>query len=129
MSDLDLVRWRLVFIAAAGWNLAGGLPGYLLPQEMFQHLFGVAISDPLMLSIYRGAWGTALLYFFGYLIVAYNPKKHTGIVMLGALGKFFFIWNLLGLYLAGKTTDFALVVIAGDSLFLGRLVVRRSALF
>ncbi|MBP7288747.1 MAG: hypothetical protein KBB21_19125 [Nannocystaceae bacterium] len=109
--------WSLVFVTAALWNLAGGLPGYLAPSWVFHALFDRALSDPLLTSIYRGAWGTTFLYFVGYLIVARDPERHTGIVLLGTIGKVFFAINLLSLYAHGLATDLVFVVVVGDSVF------------
>ena len=84
---------------------------------MFHRLFGSELTDPLMTAIYKGSWGTTFLYFFGYLLVAYNPVRHTGVVILGTIGKMFFAAGLLKAYLSGMTTSFALVVLAGDFIF------------
>ena len=108
---------RILFIAAALWNLAGGLPGYLASADVFYALFGRELTDPLMTSIYRGAWGTTFLYFIGYLLVARNPERHVGIVLLGTIGKVFFAANLVQLYAQGLATSLALVVVVGDSIF------------
>jgi hypothetical protein len=117
MSNNGLVFFRIVFVMAALWNLAGGIPGYFDSANMFHRLFDRELTDPLMMAIYKGSWGTTFLYFFGYLLVAYNPARHTGIVILGVLGKVFFAAGLLKAYLAGMTTSFALVVISGDFIF------------
>lgn len=109
--------WSLIFITAALWNLAGGLPGYFAPAFVFEALFDRALSDPLLTSIYRGAWGTTFLYFVGYLIVARNPERHTGVVLLGTIGKVFFAINLLSLYTKGLATAQVIVVVVGDSVF------------
>lgn len=53
------------------------------------------------LNLYRGAWGTAFLYGFGFLLVAHHPVRHTGVVIMGGLGKALFALNLLGMYLNG----------------------------
>jgi hypothetical protein len=117
MPGKELTFFRIVFIIAALWNLAGGIPGYFDTAHMFRQLFGGELTDPLMMAIYKGSWGTTFLYFFGYLLVAYNPARHTGVVMLGTIGKVFFAGGLVKAYLAGMTTSFALVVIGGDFIF------------
>jgi hypothetical protein len=117
MSDKKLAFFRIVFVMAALWNLAGGIPGYFDSANMFHRLFDKELTDPLMTAIYKGSWGTTFLYFFGYLLVAYNPVRHTGIVILGTIGKMFFAAGLLKAYLSGMTTSFALVVLAGDFIF------------
>lgn len=109
--------FRIVFVLAALWNLAGGVPGYFYSADMFYKLFNRELTDPLMMAIYRGSWGTTFLYFFGYLLVAYNPVRHTGIVILGTIGKVFFAAGLLNAYLSGTATSFSLVVITGDCVF------------
>ena len=90
MSDKKLAFFRIVFVMAALWNLAGGIPGYFDSANMFHRLFDKELTDPLMTAIYKGSWGTTFLYFFGYLLVAYNPVRHTGVVILGTIGKVFF---------------------------------------
>ena len=107
--------FRCIFVVAALWNLAGGIPGYFDSTRVFSELFGRELSDPLLISIYRGAWGTTFLYFVGYLIVARNPERHTGIVLLGTIGKLFFAANLLNLYTQDLATSSVLVVVVGDS--------------
>ncbi|MBN2629902.1 MAG: hypothetical protein JXR75_05120 [Rhodobacteraceae bacterium] len=105
--------WRLVFLIAAIWNLIGGLPGVIAPARMFAQEFGRDLTDPVMVAVCRGAWGTALLYGFGFLMAARDPIRHSGVVLMGGTGKALFALNLAILYLQGWTTDFARVVILG----------------
>ncbi len=131
----ELLIYRVLFITGALWNLVGSLMGYFDTAATYQSFFGRALEDPLQLAIYRGSWGTALLYFFGYLIVAYNPVRHTGIVVLGTLGKLFFVWTLMSLLSAGLANPLVLVVVVGDGIFaglfliyLGRMITLRKEL-
>ncbi|HBX81988.1 MAG: hypothetical protein WAV45_00420 [Propionibacteriaceae bacterium] len=116
-SDRERKWWAGLFVIAAVWNFAGAVPGFLDTSAMFAREFGRDLTDPVMVIIYRGAWGTALLYGLGFLIVARNPERHTGVVLMGGLGKAFFAFHLLYMYLNDWTSDFALVVIAGDAVF------------
>lgn len=118
----DIRLFRTLFVIAAVWNFAGAVPGLLDSNRMFLQEFGRELTDPVLLAIYRGAWGTAFLYGFGFLAAARNPARHTGIVMMGGLGKALFALNLLGMYLQGWTSDFAVVVILGDVLFVAAFV-------
>lgn len=79
--------------------------------------FNRELTDPLYYSIYQGAWGTTLVYFIGYSIVAYNPLKHTGIVIVGGIGKVGFAISLLKFYLSGIAGPIVFVVIIGDLIF------------
>lgn len=126
MSDLGVSQtrfFRILFIIAAIWNFAGAVPGLMDTAGMFEREFGRALNDPVMVSVYRGAWGTAFLYGFGFLIAAANPVRHTGIVLMGGAGKTLFALNLLYMYLQGWTSDFAIVVILGDAVFVSLFVV------
>ncbi|MBL1436461.1 MAG: hypothetical protein COB08_009715 [Rhodobacteraceae bacterium] len=113
----ELGFFRALFLVSALWNLAGAIPGIFDSAGMFEREFSHTLADPVMIAIYRGAWVTAFLYGLGFLLVAYNPVRHTGIVMMGGLGKALFAVNLLIMYLNGWTSDFAIVVITGDVVF------------
>jgi hypothetical protein len=113
----ELSFFRIFFVISALWNFAGAFPGLFDSVGMFEREFGRELADPVMIAVYRGAWVTAFLYGFGFLAVAYNPVRHTGIVMMGGVGKALFALNLLMMYLNGWTSDFAVVVIVGDLVF------------
>ena len=118
-----LIFMRVLFVVSAIWNFAGAIPGLLDTAGMFEREFGRALTDPVMVAVYRGAWGTAFLYGFGFLLVAINPVRHTGIVLMGGTGKALFALNLFFMHLNGWTSPFALVVIVGDIVFIGLFAV------
>ena len=111
-----------LFLVAALWNFAGAIPGFFDTSGMFAREFGRALVDPVMVIVYRGAWGTALLYGFGFLMAARDPLRHTGVVLMGGLGKAFFALHLLYMFAKGWTSAFAVVVIGGDALFVAAFV-------
>lgn len=113
----ELQAFRILFVISALWNFAGAIPGLADSSGMFFREFGRELSDPVLVAVYRGAWGTAFLYGFGFLIAAYDPKRHTGIVLMGGLGKALFALNLLNMYIQGWTSSFSIVVILGDVIF------------
>ena len=117
MQDREIKFFRLLFIVSALWNLTGAVFGYFNTAYTFQGFFGRELADPLFYAIYQGAWGTTLVYIIGYAIVAYNPLRHTGIVIVGGIGKVGFAILLLKLYLSGIASPIVFVVIAGDLVF------------
>ena len=117
MKNNEIFSFRVIFIIAATWNLIGAGFGYFNTDYTFLHFFGKELSDPLIYAIYKGAWGTTFVYIFGYLIVAYNPLKHTGIVIVGGIGKIGFAIKLLQLYLDDLANSVVFIVIVGDFLF------------
>jgi hypothetical protein len=119
----ELLAFRICFLIAAAWNFAGAVPGVLDPAGMFAREFGRVLADPVQVAIYRGAWGTALLYGFGFLAAARDPARHTGVVAMGGLGKALFALNLAVMYLNGWTSWFAIVVIVGDIVFVAAFLL------
>lgn len=122
LPQRDITAFRILFIISALWNFSGSIPGITDPPRMFEMEFGHALTDPIIVAVYRGAWVTSLLYGFGFLAAAYNPQRHTGIVLMGGLGKALFALNLLFMFLKGWTSNFAIVVILGDVLFVAAFV-------
>jgi hypothetical protein len=114
---------QALFVIAAVWNFAGSIPGIANASGMFAQEFGRDLSDPIMVAVYRGAWATSFLYALGFLLVARNPERHVGIVLMGGLGKALFAMNLAWMYLSGWTSDFAVVVIAGDAVFVASFLI------
>ncbi|MFK7732535.1 MAG: hypothetical protein AB8B48_13030 [Pseudomonadales bacterium] len=107
-----------LFLAAALWNFSGAVLGYFNTAFAFEMFFNRELTDPLMFSIYKGAWGTTLTYFIGYLLVSRNPAKHYGIAITGGIGKLGFIISLLQLYTDGIASPIVFIVIIGDAIFL-----------
>ncbi|UTH75156.1 hypothetical protein [Chromobacterium sp. IIBBL 290-4] len=120
LPEWQLFRW--LFIISAVWNFAGAIPGLFDSAGMFAQEFGRGLTDPVLIAVYRGAWGTAFLYGFGFLMAAYNPIRHTGIVLMGGIGKALFALNLLYMLLNGWTSSFAILVVLGDALFVAAFV-------
>ena len=117
MQSKELNLFRVFFIISAIWNLIGAVFGYFNTALTFDGFFNRELTDPLYYGIYQGAWGTTLVYFIGYSIVAYNPVKHTGIVIVGGIGKVGFAISLLKFYLSGIAGPIVFVVIIGDFIF------------
>jgi hypothetical protein len=117
MRNKEFPFFTTLFILAALWNLIGAGFGYFNTEYTFQGLFGRELNDPLFYEIYKGAWGTTLMFFIGYLIVAYDPIKHTGVALIGGIGKLSFAIAELQLYLSGFAHAKILIIIVGDFIF------------
>jgi len=115
---MALSSFTRLFLFASLWNLTGAVFGFFNTAFTFEFIFNRELSDPLLFAVYKGAWGTTLTYFVGYLLVSYNPKKHYGIVITGGIGKLGFIVTLLQLYAAGIAGPTIFVVVIGDGIFL-----------
>jgi hypothetical protein len=117
MRNKEFPFFTGLFLLAAIWNLIGAGFGYFNTEYTFQGLFGRELNDPLFYEVYKGAWGTTLMFFVGYLLVAYNPIKHSGVALIGGIGKLSFAIAELQLYLSGLANAKILIVIIGDFIF------------
>jgi hypothetical protein len=129
MRNKEFPFFTGLFILAAVWNLIGAGFGYFNTEYTFQGLFGKELNDPLFYEIYKGAWGTTLMFFIGYLLVAYDPIKHTGVALIGGIGKLSFAIAELQLYLSGLANTKILIVIIGDFIFCAFFVYYFTKLF
>jgi hypothetical protein len=117
MRNKEFPLFTGLFLVAAAWNLIGAGFGYFNTEFTFQGIFGRELNDPLFYEIYKGAWGTTLMFFIGYLVVAYNPVKHSGLALIGGIGKFSFAIAELQLYLDGLANSLILIIVIGDFIF------------
>ena len=129
MRNKEFPFFTGLFILAAVWNLIGAGFGYFNTEYTFQGLFKRELNDPLFFEIYKGAWGTTLMFFVGYLLVAYNPIKHSGVALIGGIGKLSFALAELQLYLSGLANSKILIIIAGDFIFCAFFVYYFTKLF
>lgn len=117
MRNREYPFFTWLFLMAALWNFIGTVFGYFNTEYTFQGLFDRNLSDPLFHDIYKGAWGTTLMFFIGYVLVAYNPIKHTGVALIGGVGKLSFAIAELQLYLSGLANSKILIIVVGDFIF------------
>ncbi|MBX3255809.1 MAG: hypothetical protein KF862_16865 [Chitinophagaceae bacterium] len=117
MRNREFPFFTGLFILAAVWNLIGAGYGYFNTGYTFRVLFGRELNDPLFYEVYKGAWGTTLIFFIGYLLVAYDPVKHSGVALIGGIGKLAFAIAELQLYLSGLANDIILIIVIGDFVF------------
>ena len=129
MRNKEFPFFTGLFILAAVWNLIGAGFGYFNTEYTFQGLFERELNDPLFYEIYKGAWGTTLMFFVGYLLIAYNPIKHSGVALIGGIGKLSFALAELQLYLSGLANSKILIIIAGDFIFCAFFVYYFTKLF
>ncbi|MFN3848090.1 MAG: hypothetical protein ACK4NY_01620 [Spirosomataceae bacterium] len=117
MRNREFPFFTNLFVVAALWNLIGAGFGFFNTEYTFQGLFERKLNDPLFYEVYKGAWGTTLMFFMGYLLVAYNPVRHSGIAIIGFVGKLSFAIAELQLYTSGLANSKILIIVIGDFIF------------
>ena len=110
-------KWRKFFLLSACWNMFGAIPALIAPRLNMLIFYGVKTDDFYMLLLNRFAWVAILIFGIGYLIIAYDPKRAVGIIIMGIIGKT--CVAVLWYYLFGidRATIFAVFAATGDSIF------------
>ena len=102
----------------AGLYTAGAVvPGIMDPAKGLLDFTGKAITDENTLYFFQSLWIIIFFFGIGYLMVAFRPAQHIGIVILGFLGKASFGANLLYLHLQGRFSAMTLFAALMDLLF------------
>ena len=95
MKNPDSRFWRIVFLLAGLYTAGGVLPGIISPQQGLLAFADHYAPTYFTLFFFRALWITVFVFGIGYLIVAWKPSNHVGIVILGFLGKLLFAANVL----------------------------------
>lgn len=126
---MALTVWRVIFWIAAFFNFAAGLPPFLAPESDSAG-FGYA-QDPQTLIVVRLMGLLIAMFGVGYVIVALNPLKNHGIVLMGAIGKLGVVILVVEAYTRGLVPQTAALMTMGDlvfvALFTWFLASRRTA--
>ncbi len=100
----DYRKWRKFFLIAGLWNVFGSLPGILFPTLQFQRMYGFETNNFYILNLQSIFLYFVLVFGIGYLIVARDPGKNVGIVVMGIIGKAIVVVYFYYFYLTGKAT-------------------------
>jgi hypothetical protein len=110
MSDR---AWRILFVVAALFNFAAGLPPLLVPADAVAN-FGLPPSNNYLFVQLTGALVT--VFGLGYLMVARDLSQR-GIVWMGAIGKALVVVLAVLYKMNGKMPDLAFALSVGDLIF------------
>jgi hypothetical protein len=113
----DYQTWRWFFAVAALWNLVGAVDGLTRPAFNLKKYYGVERDDFHLLFLNRAFWWAVLVFGIGYALIAHSPADHTGIIIMGIIGKVLVSGNWICLYATSRARAPALFGAVGDSLF------------
>ena len=111
------LAWRGLFAIIALWTALGAVPGFLDPHGTFVRFHGHEPESALVLDLYRGAWGQTLLFAIGYVLAAFDPRRHGALLLLGGIGKVMFALRHMELATGPDATFMSTVAIVGDLVF------------
>ncbi|HUT55549.1 MAG TPA: hypothetical protein VM658_19315 [bacterium] len=109
--------WRRFFLVSGLWNLSGSIPVLIAPSLNLKLFYGLVSDDYYHLFLNRGLWWAVLIFGVGYLIAAWAPGRHLGIIVMGVLGKTVIAIHWFYLFSIDRATILALLAALGDSLF------------
>ena len=107
-----MAGWRIVFIVAALFNLAVGLAMLLAPAAVTG-----AAAAPAELLVSRTAALLIATFGIGYAMVAWQPRDHRGIVVLGIIGKASLVATVAVMAAQGQVPMSVAALVGGDLLF------------
>jgi len=113
---MNLKRWSLTFLAAAGFNFLMGGPIFFAPHWSYRLAY---IGEPAESTLrFWGDFGFAVLLIgVGYWIVARDVTRNRGIVWLGILAKAFDVVALSWRWSRGEAHPIVLLPAAVDGAF------------
>ena len=81
--------WQRFFVLAALWNFLGaGIAFWDLERHASQFYLTPAVAQhPVLFLNLKIVWWTVVFFGIGYLLVAYNPDKNHGVILLAIMGK------------------------------------------
>jgi len=109
--------WRIFFLISGLWNLLGCIEGIVRPAKNMRRYYDIETNDYYTLFLNRAFWESVLVFGIGYLIIAYDPGKNLGLVIMGIIGKVIVAVTWLILFLRKKAKGSALFAAIGDSIF------------
>ena len=116
-TTLNSRFWKITFLIAGLYTTGGVLPGIFNPEQGLLDFTSQIIEDLNTLYFFRSLWITVLVFGIGFFIVALNPAKHIGIVIMGLLGKLLFASNVLFQYSNEKVSQMAMTAATIDLIF------------
>jgi hypothetical protein len=116
-TTLNSRFWKITFLIAGLYTAGGVLPGIFNPEQGLLDFTSQIIEDWNTFYFFRSLWITVLVFGIGFFIVALNPAKHIGIVIIGLLGKLLFASNVLFQYSNEKVSQMAMTAASIDLIF------------
>jgi len=119
LADARGIRW--LFAVAAAWNIAAATAALCFPAFHVASFYGSGTeAHGVVAQLHMQAfWVSVLLFGLGYAIVARDPRKNHGIILLAAIGKsyVFVVWTVG--WSRSEVTTLGLLGGIGDLLFAG----------
>ena len=110
---------KRLLIAAAAWNILGGLGALLDPAAHFAQMYRgpLDLSDPVQAAFFRTVWIAVIAWGFAYLAAAFRPEGRWPVLVAGGAGKLAYAGVCVAAYEQGAGTSALLAVGFADVVF------------
>ena len=109
--------WQKFFAVSAAWNFFGAIPALINPQLNLIMFYGFSSDDYYTILLNRGFWASVFIFGIGYIIIAYDPGRSLGIIIMGIIGKIFVAITWFYLFAVDRAEISAVLAGGGDSIF------------
>ncbi|MFZ5564061.1 MAG: hypothetical protein ACOZBW_08400 [Thermodesulfobacteriota bacterium] len=113
----ELAVWKKFFAIAGLWNFSFALPAFLMPALNFRLVYGFSTGDFYHLWLNTVFFVAVFIFGIAYLMIAYNPPKNTGLIILGIIGKTSVGAGFYYLYAIDRVTILPVLGGTGDLIF------------
>ena len=110
---------KRLLIAAAAWNILGGIGAPLDPVGHFAQMYrgSLDLADPVQAAFFRTVWIAVIAWGFAYLAAAFRPEGRWPVLVAGGAGKLAYAGACVAVYEQGAATPALLAVGFGDLAF------------
>ncbi len=116
-NTLNSRFWKITFLIAGIYTSCVVIPGIVNPEHGLLEFINQTTKDWNTIYFFRSLWITVFVFGIGFFIVATNPAKHIGIVIMGLLGKLLFASNVLIQFSNEKVSQVAMTAALIDLIF------------
>ena len=110
---------KRLLIAAAAWNILGGLGALLDPAAHFAQMYrgSLDLADPVQAAFFRTVWIAVIAWGFAYLAAAFRREGRWPVLLAGGAGKLAYAAACAVAYEQGAATTALLAVGYADLVF------------
>lgn len=113
----DYGAWRKFFAVSGCWNMIGAIPAVISPRLNLKLMYGLSTNDYYNLMLNRSLWIAILIFGVGYFLIALDPRRYFGIIVMGIIGKIAVAVIWFHMFSIGTATFMAAFAATGDSIF------------
>ncbi|MBU0994842.1 MAG: hypothetical protein KJ737_20310 [Proteobacteria bacterium] len=115
----SLSNWKQFFVIAGIWNFCYTVPALTMPKFYFYMMYGFETVDFYKIYLNSVFFVAVGIFGIGYFIIASDPPKHKGIIVLGIIGKTAVAGLFYYLYAIDRVTFLPPMGGTGDLIFTG----------